>query len=79
MSNNREENLNEPNFTEEDIARIGQTFKFMKAAKEAREGQPPNTPIEFECPICKGKAVTSYSSYNGHPGGRCECGMNFMV
>lgn len=79
MNCNRDVNIKESKLSKEEWEEIGKTFEFMEASNKAREGQPPDTAIEFECPICKGRAVTSYSSYNGHPRGQCDCGMNFMV
>ena len=44
--------IDKTNLSEEDWIIVGKTFNFMKAAAKAREGQPPDTLIEFECPVC---------------------------
>lgn len=34
---------------------------------------------EFECPLCKGKAIAIKSNYNGHLWSKCEkCDMNVI-
>lgn len=71
--------IDKTNLSEEDWIIVGKTFNFMKAAAKAREGQSPDTMIEFECPVCGGKARTGYASYNGHPWGNCDCGLGFIV
>ena len=78
MDLDREE-LDENGLSKEDWEMMEKGFEFRKAATQAREGKPPDTSIEFECPICKGKAVTGYASNNGHARGWCECGIGFMV
>lgn len=71
--------IDKTNLSEEERNMIGKMFNFKIAAAKAREGQPPDTLIEFECPVCGGKARTGYASYNGHPRGNCDCGLSFMV
>lgn len=52
-------------------------IKFANECKTQLEDKPANQPTQFECPVCGGQATGSKSSYNGHCGGSCDCGMNF--
>ena len=44
--------IDKTNLSEEEWNMIGKMFNFKIAAAKAREGQPPDTLIEFECPVC---------------------------
>ncbi|MEA5135679.1 MAG: hypothetical protein VB035_06025 [Candidatus Fimivivens sp.] len=52
---------------------------FVTAAVQAAKDQPAETMIEFECPVCGGKAIVSKAYSNGHHHSHCsDCGINFV-
>lgn len=49
----------------------GALFSFLYRASEAVQGKAWGISVEFECPICGGKAKSFKDKHNGHY--RAEC------
>lgn len=56
---------------------IEEFLKYLEVANEVAKEKGKE--YEFECPICKGKAIAIKNTYNGHLWSKCEkCDMTVI-